>query len=66
MEVGILHKDGSLTNVRTMKQSDLTSGCWLIQMFGISSCETCEVLGTDEYGGKEIRRKKLKEPNYVL
>ena len=46
-------------DIKTMKSSDLTSECWLIQMFGIKSCETCEVLNMDECGGKEIRKKLL-------
>ena len=45
--------------IKTMKQSDLNSECWLIQMWGIKSCETCEALNTDECGGKEIRKKLL-------
>ena len=50
-----------MTKVKTMKQSDLTSECWLIQMWGTTVCETCEVLNTPECGGQELRRKMLED-----
>ena len=50
-----------MMEVKVIKQSDLTSECWLIQRFGISSCKTCEVLNTPECGGKDTRERILKE-----
>ena len=47
--------------IKTMKQSNLTSECFLIQMFGIEKCKDCESLNTDECGGQEIRKRILKE-----
>ena len=49
--------------VKTMKQSELTSECWLIQMWGINQCKTCEAFNTDECGGQKIREKLLKQQN---
>jgi len=42
--------------VRTIKQNNLTSECWTIQMQGIDACNTCKYKDTDECGGKEIRK----------
>ena len=47
--------------IKTMKQSDLTSDCWFIQMWGITMCDKCEVVDTDECGGQAIRDKLLLE-----
>ena len=60
MKICTLNKDGSVTKVKTIDQSKLTSDCWLIQIYGIEACKTCEVRGTDECGGKEIL-KRIKE-----
>ena len=49
------------TNVKIINQSDLTSECWGIQMWGIEKCDTCEFLNTDECGGQEIRKRILNE-----
>lgn len=43
------------TNVRQVKQKNLTSECWFVQMWGLDQCETCEVKDTPDCGGKEIR-----------
>ena len=61
MEIGTLKSDGTLTNVKYMKQSELTSECWSIQMWGIEKCDSCEFLNTDECGGQDIREKLLKK-----
>ena len=47
--------------VKIMKQSDLTSDCWIIQIWGIEYCKDCEVLNTDECGGQKIRKRILNE-----
>ena len=38
----------------TVKQSDLTSDCWLIQIQGIEACKECEAKGTKDCGGINI------------
>ena len=45
--------------VKSIKQSELTSECWLIQIWGLSACKTCEVKDTEECGGKAIRKDLL-------
>ena len=42
-----------------IKQNELTSECFIIQMWGIESCDSCECLNTNECGGQEIRKKLL-------
>ena len=59
IEIGSLNSDGTVTNIKTIKQSELTSECWMIQMFGIEKCVDCDVLNTDECGGQEIRKRIL-------
>ena len=41
----------------TVNQAELTSDCWLIQVWGIEACENCEVKDTDECGGKAILKR---------
>lgn len=40
---------------RTIRQDRLTSECWIVQMWGLKYCDTCEFKDTDECGGKNIR-----------
>lgn len=47
--------------VRTIKQSSLSSECWLVQMWGLDRCNTCEFRGTAECGGQEIRKSGKNE-----
>lgn len=42
---------------KVISQARLTSDCWMVQFWGLSACQKCEFLGTDECGGEEIRRK---------
>ena len=44
---------------KTIKQSQLTSDCWSIQIWGMEACEDCGLLGTDECDGQEIREALL-------
>lgn len=55
--------------VRTKKvyQSDLTSDCWPVQVWGLAYCSgfgdyegMCEYLATDECGGHNVRRRILR------
>jgi len=45
-----------MSKVRIMRQADLTEECWLVQMFGLKHCDSCEVKDTPECGGKRIRK----------
>ena len=44
------------TNVKIIKQNQLTLDCWNIQFWGIIACDKCEYLNTSECGGKRIRK----------
>lgn len=48
-----------ITESRVIDQSKLTSDCWLIQLDGLSACETCELLNTPNCGGQAIRKRLL-------
>jgi len=41
--------------VRIIHQSNLTSECWMIQVWGLAYCKTCKFRDTDDCGGKRIR-----------
>lgn len=45
------------TRVRMVRQSDLTADCWLIQLFGVEQCDTCDVRGTPDCGGGETAKR---------
>jgi hypothetical protein len=62
MQVGTMDNKGNV-KFKTMNQSDLTSECWVIQMWGIDECKHCVFLDTDECGGKEIRKWMLANTN---
>jgi hypothetical protein len=40
--------------VKQIKQNDLSSECWLVQMRGVDACKGCEAYQTPECGGQEI------------
>jgi len=40
---------------KTIKQEQLTSECWGVQVWGPQGCEKCEYKDHDDCGGKEIR-----------
>lgn len=44
------------TQARTVRQSELTEGCWLVQCFRVEHCLECEHRDTPDCGGEEIRR----------
>jgi len=46
----------SNTRMRQVRQSNLSAECMLIQVWGPSSCDTCEVRGTPQCGGQNIRK----------
>jgi hypothetical protein len=49
---------------KVVRQSDLTSDCWLIQIWGLGACKDCEFADTGECGGQEIREALLKNEDY--
>jgi hypothetical protein len=55
--------DGKLVEVcsKEIPQEELTSECWGIQFQGLTACEDCEFLDTDECGGVRIRELLLQE-----
>ena len=48
---------------KIIKQSELTSSCWTIQIWGIEKCKECEYLNSADCGGKDIR-KLIKERKF--
>lgn len=46
-----------MLKVKSIRQADLTSDCWGIQMWGLSACEECDYKGTDLCGGEAIIEK---------
>jgi len=52
--------------VKYIRQSDLTTDCWMVQIWGLRYCsgmedrEPCEFLATEECGGYRIRHAILK------
>jgi len=50
----------------SVRQSDLTSECWLIQFQGLEACKTCEVLNTRDCGGKKIRKTLQNEKGIAV
>ena len=52
--------DGKMvTTEKIVDTASLTSDCWLIQFSGLEACEECDVCGTDNCSGQEIRQKLL-------
>jgi hypothetical protein len=50
-----------LKNVKQINQSKLTSECWMIQINGLSACETCKYVNKRDCGGKNIRKNLMAE-----
>lgn len=42
---------------KTIRMSDMTSDCWLVQFQGLSACKECEFKRTKDCGGKAILKK---------
>ena len=57
MKMQQLEKDGVVKLVKVVKQKSLTDECWLVQIFGLGKCSTCEDRGKN-CGGKKIRKSK--------
>jgi hypothetical protein len=56
-------KNGKLdmSNMKEIKQSDLTSDCWGIQFFGLVECEHCEFKGKSSCGGGKTLKRMQRE-----
>lgn len=46
---------------KTIKQSELSSECWNVQVWGLEYCKTCEYRNTKDCGGKKILKTKKNE-----
>ena len=44
---------------RIVKQANLSSECWNIQIWGIDTCDKCKFRGRRACGGKQIRKTLL-------
>lgn len=44
------------STVRQVKQGDLSDECWMVQIWGLGHCETCEYKDSAECGGQQIRK----------
>ena len=51
---------------RVVKQGELTSECWLVQIWGLTACETCKSRDTSQCGGPEIRESGTNEKGYEV
>lgn len=65
-EIIILGGKEYVAKSKTIRQKDLTSDCWMVQVWGIGYCSgngdpntACEYLNTKECGGKRIRKLML-------
>ena len=47
--------------VRVIHQSNLTSECWSVQIWGPDYCETCQYLNSTDCGGQRIRQSGFNE-----
>jgi hypothetical protein len=41
---------------KIVNQSNMTAECWLVQIWGLKHCDTCEFKGKRDCGGKRIRK----------
>ena len=51
-------------DIKQIKQSELSSECFMVQIFGFDTCLTCEYKNTDECGGKEVRKSQVNSKGY--
>jgi hypothetical protein len=51
---------------RVIQQNKMTGECWLIQMSGPKTCETCEAKGKRDCGGKKIRKTGKNEKGFAV
>jgi len=46
---------------KTVKQANLTSECWSVQIWGLDYCNTCQYKNKRDCGGKKIRKSGKNE-----
>ena len=56
MESSHVKQNGVKFLVKTIKQSDLSSECWRVQLSGLIACSDCISINTTVCGGREIRK----------
>lgn len=44
---------------KRIRQKDLTSDCWSVQVWGLPYCRSCDYLATEDCGGYDIRKRVL-------
>lgn len=55
-----------MIETKTINQSELTTECWLVQFNGLGACKTCDLKGTSDCGGKEVRKKLENDKGYAV
>jgi hypothetical protein len=62
MEGKMYEEQLKTAKIKVIKQSDLTSDCWLIQMFdGLNACDSCEARDTEDCGGGDTLARLIQE-----
>ncbi len=51
---------------RTITQSDLTSECWGVQVWGLEHCKDCDYRNHKDCGGREIRKTGVNEHGFKV
>ncbi len=51
---------------KIIKQNQLTSECWNIQIWGLNACKDCEYKGTKNCGGKNILKKLKNDKGFKI
>ena len=54
----------TLMKIKLVKQNELTSDCWSVQIWGLESCDFCPYINTEDCGGKDIRRKLMNDKHW--
>ena len=55
-----------LETVTTVRQSEMTGECWLIQFHGLMVCGTCQYNGKRGCGGKKIKKTGKNEKGFKV
>jgi hypothetical protein len=59
-------RQGEGVQSRTIKQRSLSNECWLVQIWGLDRCETCDLKDTEDCGGKRIRETGYNEKGLLV
>ncbi len=52
--------------IKNIKQSELSSECWLVQVWGFDQCKTCPAYKTKDCGGQAILKTKKNEKGFEI